>query len=223
MTSPTTHAAFLSELQKIARERGLWDNIHAKRRRIAAGSGERMRRPESPGAPTAKAIRDSQKTAESSSDVKERRRYAAMAGVLGALAGAGISPSSRTLGAAVGALHAAPIGFILGAAVQGARRGAQERSTKTASVEYRGVTFPGYNKPIPSNRKGKKKMVLVRRGNRVKLVHFGQKGYEDYTQHKDKARRENYLKRSGGIRGKGGKLTANDPFSANYWARKELW
>ena len=95
--------------------------------------------------------------------------------------------------------------------------------TKKAEVEYRGITFPGYNKPIASNRKNKKKMVLVKRGDKIRLVHFGQKGYEDFTQHKDKKRRENYLKRSGGIRGKGGKLTANDPFSANYWARKELW
>lgn len=94
---------------------------------------------------------------------------------------------------------------------------------KKASIEYRGTTFPGYNKPVPSNRKGKKKMVLVKRGDKVKLVHFGQKGYQDFTQHKDPERRKNYLARSGGIRGKGGKLTANDPFSANYWARKELW
>lgn len=94
---------------------------------------------------------------------------------------------------------------------------------KGASIEYRGTTFPGYNKPIPSNRKGKKKMVLVKRGDKVKLVHFGQKGYQDFTQHKDPERRKNYLARSGGIRGKGGKLTASDPFSANYWARKELW
>lgn len=98
-----------------------------------------------------------------------------------------------------------------------------EALEKKAEIEYRGTTFPGYNTPIASNRKGKKKMVLVRKGGRVKLVHFGQKGYEDFTQHKDPKRRENYLKRSGGIRGKGGKLTANDPFSANYWARKELW
>jgi hypothetical protein len=31
---------------------GLWDNIHAKRKRIKAGSGERMRKPGSKGAPT---------------------------------------------------------------------------------------------------------------------------------------------------------------------------
>ena len=33
-------------------EGGLWDNIHAKRKRIKAGSGERMRKPGSEGAPT---------------------------------------------------------------------------------------------------------------------------------------------------------------------------
>jgi len=35
-------------------EVGLYANINAKRKRIAAGSGEKMRKPGSPGAPTAK-------------------------------------------------------------------------------------------------------------------------------------------------------------------------
>ena len=39
-------------------ERGLWDNIHAKRKRIKAGSGERMRKPGSKGAPTAQDFKD---------------------------------------------------------------------------------------------------------------------------------------------------------------------
>ena len=38
---------------------GLWANIHAKRKRIAAGSDEKMRKPGSKGAPTAKALKDS--------------------------------------------------------------------------------------------------------------------------------------------------------------------
>ena len=42
---------------------GLYDNIHAKRKRIAAGSGEKMRKPGSKGAPTAEAFRKSAKTA----------------------------------------------------------------------------------------------------------------------------------------------------------------
>ena len=41
-------------------KRGLWDNIWAKRKRIAAGSGERMRKPGEKGAPTAAALKASQ-------------------------------------------------------------------------------------------------------------------------------------------------------------------
>ena len=44
--------------------KGLYANIHAKRKRIAAGSGERMRKPGSKGAPTAAAFRKSAKTAK---------------------------------------------------------------------------------------------------------------------------------------------------------------
>lgn len=38
---------------------GLWANIHAKRARIKAGSGERMRKPGEKGAPTRQDFRDS--------------------------------------------------------------------------------------------------------------------------------------------------------------------
>ena len=38
---------------------GLWKNIRDKRKRIKAGSGEKMRAPGSKGAPTAKALKDS--------------------------------------------------------------------------------------------------------------------------------------------------------------------
>ncbi len=41
-------------------KRGLRDNIHAKRKRIAKGSGEKMRKPGSKGAPSAKALKESQ-------------------------------------------------------------------------------------------------------------------------------------------------------------------
>ena len=50
--------------RKMATKPGLYANIHAKRERIAAGSGEKMRKPGSPGAPTAKAFRESAKTAK---------------------------------------------------------------------------------------------------------------------------------------------------------------
>ena len=43
---------------------GLYAIIHKKRKRIKAGSGERMRKPGSKGAPTAKAFKQSAKTAK---------------------------------------------------------------------------------------------------------------------------------------------------------------
>ena len=43
-------------------KKGLYANIHAKRQRIAAGSGETMRKHGTKGAPTAKAFKQSKKT-----------------------------------------------------------------------------------------------------------------------------------------------------------------
>jgi hypothetical protein len=43
---------------------GLYANIAAKRARIKAGSGEKMRKPGSKGAPTDKAFKESAKTAK---------------------------------------------------------------------------------------------------------------------------------------------------------------
>ena len=43
---------------------GLYDNIRKKRNRIKRGSGEKMRKPGSKGAPTDKAFRDAAKTAK---------------------------------------------------------------------------------------------------------------------------------------------------------------
>ena len=43
---------------------GLYENIHRKRERIERGSGEKMRKPGEPGAPTAKAFRESARTAK---------------------------------------------------------------------------------------------------------------------------------------------------------------
>ena len=48
----------------MAAKRGLYANIHAKRKRIKAGSDERMRKPGSKGAPTAKAFKQAAKTAK---------------------------------------------------------------------------------------------------------------------------------------------------------------
>ena len=46
------------------KKRGLYANIQAKRKRIAAGSGEKMRKPGAKGAPTAKNFKEAAKTAK---------------------------------------------------------------------------------------------------------------------------------------------------------------
>ena len=50
--------------------------------------------------------------------------------------------------------------------------------------------------PVKSNNKNKKLKVLTPKG---KIIHFGYSPMKDFTQHKDKKRKENYCKRSAGI------------------------
>ena len=80
-------------------------------------------------------------------------------------------------------------------------------------------------KPFPYQGKGKfKKSVYVKgKDGKPKLIHYGHKDYQDFTQHKDKKRRESYLKRARGIRDKQGNLTHKDKNTKNYWAIKDLW
>jgi hypothetical protein len=47
-----------------AKKKGLYANIAAKKKRIAAGSKEKMRKPGAKGAPTAKAFKQAAKTAK---------------------------------------------------------------------------------------------------------------------------------------------------------------
>lgn len=78
------------------------------------------------------------------------------------------------------------------------------------------------NKPYPSTRRDKKSMVFVinPRTKRINTIHFGQKGYRHNYSQKARAM---YLARSAGIRNKRGKLTKDDPMSANYWSRRINW
>lgn len=55
------------------------------------------------------------------------------------------------------------------------------------------------------------------------ILNAGHRDYSNYGVHTSKDRLKNYLSRSAGIRDKSGKLTKDDPFSANYWARRVLW
>jgi hypothetical protein len=66
-----------------------------------------------------------------------------------------------------------------------------------------------------STRKNKKYALF----NGCKTTHFGQLPYEDYTKHKNKTRRHNYLTRSQNIKGD----WKRDSYSANNLAIHLLW
>lgn len=67
-----------------------------------------------------------------------------------------------------------------------------------------------------STRPEKKWMVLAQKGNKFKIVHGGQKGMKDFSQHKDKERQKRFWHRMGGWDSE----RANDPFSPLYWHKK---
>lgn len=79
------------------------------------------------------------------------------------------------------------------------------------NLVYRGTKFPGYNKPIRSNRDGKQGMVLAKKGDEIKVVHFGDPSMEDnYSVEANDA----YYARHG---------EESDIFSAKYWSNYQLW
>ena len=55
-------------------KRGLYSNIHNKRKRIKAGSGEKMRKKGDKGAPTDKAFRQAAKTAKKPTKKKKGKK-----------------------------------------------------------------------------------------------------------------------------------------------------
>ena len=94
------------------------------------------------------------------------------------------------------------------------------KKAESGGITYAGHTFPAFNKPIKSWREGKKRAVLVKKGDRVKVVHYGATGYQNNYSPEAK---KSYLARSAGIKNKSGQSTASDVFSPNHWARKDLW
>ena len=85
---------------------------------------------------------------------------------------------------------------------------AQKRAYK-----YLGKTAKLY----PAKRKDKKYSICDT--NNKKWVNFGQMGYEDYTKHRDRKRRRNYLSRSTKIKGN----WKDNPYSPNNLAIHVLW
>jgi hypothetical protein len=63
------------------------------------------------------------------------------------------------------------------------------------------------------------KKYMLKNPDTNKWVHFGQMYYEDYTKHQDDKRRNNYLNRSGKIKGD----WKDNPYSPNNLSRYLLW
>jgi len=78
-------------------------------------------------------------------------------------------------------------------------------------------------KPFISKAKNKKYSVYIMKNNKKRLIHFGDKRYQQFKDklghysslnHNDKKRKELYYKRHG---------KTNDKNTAKYWANKILW
>jgi len=89
-------------------------------------------------------------------------------------------------------------------------------------INYRGEQFDGYNKPKRTpNHPRNSHAVLVKEGDKVRLIRFGQKGVSGSPARKgesaaDKARRASFKARHA-------KNIAKGKMSPAYWADKVKW
>jgi hypothetical protein len=70
---------------------------------------------------------------------------------------------------------------------------------------------------LPSDKPSKKYKIFD--PNKKEYIYFGDMRYTDYTKHKDKKRKKNYLKRSSNIKGN----WKEDKYSPNNLSREILW
>ena len=91
------------------------------------------------------------------------------------------------------------------------------------SIKRGGHTFAGYDKPIrtPNHPSGKSHAVVVKVGDRPKLIRFGQQGAKTKPPRKgesaaDKAKRKSFKARHA-------KNIAKGKTSAAYWANRVKW
>jgi hypothetical protein len=87
------------------------------------------------------------------------------------------------------------------------------KQAQKMAYKYLGKTAKLY----PANNPQKKYKIYDVKNK--KWVNFGQIGYEDFTKHKDKTRRKNYLTRTKFMRGD----WKSNPYSANNLSREILW
>ena len=91
------------------------------------------------------------------------------------------------------------------------------------SIEYRGETFAGYNKPkrTPDHPK-KSHAVLAKEGTTIKLIRFGEQGAK--TAGKPKTGESDRIKKKrASFKARHGKNIKKGKLSAAYWADKVKW
>lgn len=91
------------------------------------------------------------------------------------------------------------------------------------SIEYRGETFSGYNKPKRTpNHPTKSHAVLAKEGSTIKLIRFGEQGAK--TAGKPKAGESEAMKKKrASFKARHAKNISKGKMSAVYWADKAKW
>lgn len=90
------------------------------------------------------------------------------------------------------------------------------------TINYRGERFAGYNKPkrTPGHPK-KSHAVLAKKGDKVKLIRFGQQGVSGSP--KKKGESTSYRKRRESFKARHRKNINKGKMSAAYWADTVKW
>lgn len=90
------------------------------------------------------------------------------------------------------------------------------------AVIYRGEKFDGYNKPKRTpNHPEKSHAVLVKEGDSIRLIRFGQQGVSGSP--KKDGESETYRKRRESFKARHAKNIAKGKMSAAYWADRIKW
>ena len=92
-----------------------------------------------------------------------------------------------------------------------------EKGKKSGIPErYKKKGFAKVGAKKKSTRPGKKWMVLAKKGDKYKIVHGGDSKMKDFSQHKNKERKDKFWDRMGGKDSE----KAKDKFSPLYWHKK---
>jgi hypothetical protein len=197
-------------------KRGLWDNIHAKRARIKAGSGERMRKPGSKGAPTDAAIKASQNEEadpcwDGYKQVGMKKKGGKKVPNCVPEAYTGAEKTSKDKNKPNSRFDATTELVNVYAKDTPGQSVLETIKRVVSEATYKGKTVP-LNKPMKGDVKKSKVYVDPDGDGKAQKVNFGSKTMS--IKKHIKSNKDSYCARSGGQ----GNLT--DTTSANYWSRR---